>query len=266
MSAFSKPLANLSISRRVPVVMQMSAVECGAACLAMILSYYGRKTEVEECRELIGVGRDGISAKTIAHVARQFGLRVKAYSVELEAFEFVSLPAIAHWDFDHFVVIEKWSPDKIKIVDPATGRRTVSLAEFDRSFTGVVLTFEPGVLFDENRQNQSPNAKSRAIWRQYFLGLAQLPKITHVFFQVLLASLVLQLLGLALPIFTEVIVDDILRFQMQDTLKVMGLGLLLVVVAQFFINFLRASLLIYLQARLDSQLMLGFFEHLLTLP
>src|SRR5262245_7361373 len=112
---FNKALDFIRGARRVPVVLQMSAVECGAACLAMILTYYGRKTGPSECRECCGTGRDGATALAIAEAARGFGLRVKGYSVGLADFNLVRLPAIVHWNFNHFVVVERWSRKRIEV-------------------------------------------------------------------------------------------------------------------------------------------------------
>src|SRR5262249_24757185 len=88
--------------RRVPLLQQLSAVECGAACLAILLSYHGRPTTVGECRERLGIGRDGTTALKIAEAARSYGLRVKGYSLTPADLAAVPLPAIVHWDFDHF--------------------------------------------------------------------------------------------------------------------------------------------------------------------
>src|SRR5947207_1384158 len=122
-------------SRRVPVLLQMNATECGAACLAMILSYYGRKTAIAACRAAFEAGRDGITARMIVQAAREQGLRVKTFSAELDQVAHLPLPAIVHWNFNHFVVLEQWAPGKVRIVDPALGRRTLSGAEFAQSFT-----------------------------------------------------------------------------------------------------------------------------------
>ena len=143
------------MNRRVPVVLQLNAVECGAACLAMILGYHGRRARVTDCREICGVGRDGTNAQTLARAARLFGLRVRAFSVEPKDFEHLRLPAIAHWQFNHFVVVERWSPDWVDIVDPGAGRRRLSPTEFESGLTGVVLTFEPGIHFEHVRECQS---------------------------------------------------------------------------------------------------------------
>jgi ATP-binding cassette, subfamily B, bacterial len=245
--------------RRVPIRLQLNTVECGAACLAMILSYYGRQTQVAECREFIGIGRDGVTAQIITKTARAFGLRVKAYSLdELTDFKYVQLPAIVHWNFEHFIVVERWSSKFVKIIDPSSGRRQLTLDQFHEGFTGVVLTFEPGVQFQRRR------TKALLSWCDYLLQY-----ILHtpgLLLQILSTSLVLQILGLALPILTKVLVDRILPFQIIDIMPILGLGMLILVLAQMITSYLRAALLIYLQARIDTRLMLGFFEHLLTLP
>lgn len=243
---------------RVPVVRQMSAVECGAACLSMVLSYHGHETPVTACREELGIGRDGVTGLTIAKAARAHGLRVRAYSLDLENFAFVTLPAIIHWEFNHFVLVETWSPAKVEIVDPAIGRRQLTAEQFNEGFTGVVLVFEPGVHF------QQLSATARPLWRRYLLKyILQAPGLLA---QIIGASLLLQVLGLALPIFTKVLVDFILPFRVSNVLTLFGLGLILLVLGQMLTAYLRASMLIFLQTRLDSRLMLDFFEHLLTLP
>lgn len=245
--------------RRVPVRLQLSAVECGAACLAMILSYHGRQTRVAECRDWIGIGRDGVTAEAIARAGRAFGLRVKAYTVEeLADFKYITLPAIAHWNFEHFVVVERWSPKRVEIVDPGGGRRQLTPAQFNANFTGVVLTFEPGVRFERHRR------QAQHSWFNYPIqyGLYA-PRLLG---QLLGASLLLQLLGLALPVFTKILVDRILPLQIADVMPILGVGMAIAVLSQMVIHYLRAALLIYLQARTDTRLMLNFFEHLLTLP
>ncbi|MFL5702924.1 MAG: cysteine peptidase family C39 domain-containing protein, partial [Ktedonobacteraceae bacterium] len=108
--------------RRVPEMQQMNATECGAACLAMILNYYGYKASVAEVRQYCGVGRDGLSALTIVKAARNYGLRARAISLPDADLRYVTLPAIIHWEFGHFLVVERWSPQSIEVVDPALGR------------------------------------------------------------------------------------------------------------------------------------------------
>ncbi len=246
--------------RRVPVLLQLNSVECGSACLAMILNYYGRKTRVAECRETCGIGRDGVTAQTIAKAARSFGLRVRSFSVEPADFAQLQLPVIVHWEFDHFVVVERWLPKQVEIVDPAVGRRRLSTAEFDAGFTGVVLTLEPGVHFKPLEEKVQPT------WRRYLVTILRTRGTPGLMLQIVGVSLCLLLFGLALPLFTKVIVDRVLPFRIVSVMAMLGTGLILVVVAQAVGSYLRAALLLYLQGCLDMRMMLGFFEHLLSLP
>jgi ATP-binding cassette, subfamily B, bacterial len=247
--------------RRVSVTLQLNATECGVACLTMILNYHGRETHLAECREQFDAGRDGTTAEMLARAGRYYGLRVNAYTVQhLDALEYVSLPAIAHWGFNHFVVLERWSGSSVEIVDPASGRRRVSPDEFSQNFTGVILTFEPSLHFDKNR------AKLPARWRVYAHAIYTQPQVKSLLLQIIGASLLLQLFSLALPLFTKIVVDDVLRLQMTSVMPILGLSMAVLILSQGIANYLRSGLLIYFQTRLDSQLMLGFLEHLLSLP
>jgi ATP-binding cassette, subfamily B, bacterial len=244
--------------RRIPLITQMTDLECGAACLAMILNFHGRKTRISECREYLGIG--AVRADVIAKEARRFGLRVRAYSVPLSDFKYIPLPAIVHWNFNHFVVVERWSSKRVAIVDPASGRRRLTPAEFDEGFTGVVLTFEPGVQF------QKRGATGKSMGRQIVAGLLRTPRTPRILLQILGASVVLQVLGLTLPLFTKVIVDQVLPRQMTDIMPILALGMIILVLTQLAGTYLRSALLMRLKASLDPQMMLNFFEHVFTLP
>jgi HlyB family type I secretion system ABC transporter len=244
--------------RRTPVILQLNEVECGAACLAMILTYFGRRTDVAECRTLLNVSRDGVTAQAIAREARKFGLNVRAFSVEPADLRHVPLPAIVFWEFNHFVVLERWSPTRVEIVDPSAGRRRLTPQGFDTGFTGVVLTFTPGMSFQPRRWLK------RRSWVGYFASVL----LDHpgILIQILGASLLVQLLGLISPLFTQVLIDQVLPTQNLDTLTLLGIGVSVLTVAHALISFVRAVLLLNLQARLDTRLMIGFLDHLLRLP
>jgi ATP-binding cassette, subfamily B, bacterial len=246
--------------RRVPLITQMTNLECSAACLAMILNFHGRKTRISECREYLGTGTDGVRADMIAKEARRFGLRVRAYSVSLGDFKYLPLPAIVHWNFNHFIVVERWSPKRVAIVDPALGRRHLTAAEFDEGFTGVALTFEPGVQFRKR------GATSKSMGRQIVGGLLRTPGTPGILLQILGASVILQVLGLTMPLFTKVVVDQVLPHQMTDIMAILAVGMLVLVLIQMAATYLRSALLMRLKAHLDPQMMLNFFEHVFTLP
>jgi ABC-type bacteriocin/lantibiotic exporter with double-glycine peptidase domain len=243
------------------VLQQLSTVECGAACLAMILNYHGRETSISEVRETCSLGRDGLSGLTIVKAARGYGLRVRAYSIEVDQMKYLSLPAIIHWGFNHFVVLESWSARGVEIVDPARGRVRLTMQEFGQEFTGVIFTFEPGNQF----HGRAEEKKAFSIWNylsMMFLGASAKGALA----QVLAASLLLQVCGLIVPIFTKVLIDQVIPLRNSDLLLLYGIATTVMVLAQTVTSFLRSTCLIYLRGRLDSQLMLGFVEHLLSLP
>ncbi|HEY1352458.1 MAG TPA: peptidase domain-containing ABC transporter [Ktedonobacteraceae bacterium] len=246
------------LSRHVPELLQMNAVECGAACLAMILGYYGRKTSVAEVYKNAGVGRDGLSALNIVQTARRYGLIVRSISLQASDFRAVRLPAIVHWEFNHFVVVERWSPAAVSVIDPAVGRKRLSAQEFDAGFTGIVLILEPGRAFDRR------SAGATLSLRTYLLEY--LKRSPFVFLHILLASLLLQVIGLALPFATKIVIDDLLPAHMFTLLPLLGIGLLVVLLAQLLTTLVRAFLLVYLQARIDISITSSFFEQLLRLP
>lgn len=243
--------------RRLSEKRQTIATECGAACLAMILEYHGRATRISEVQERCGVGRDGLSARTVVKAARQYGLRVRAVAVKKDDLRYVSLPAIIHWEFNHFVILERWSTKHVDIVDPAQGRRRITSEEFNDGFTGVTIMLEPGPQF-ERREAQH----SLSLWSY----VRSLLRMRTIIMQILMASIFLQLLGLGMPLLTTVVIDTIIPSGAFGLLKMLGLGMLLLLLAQGVTKLLRASLLIYLQTRIDVRMMLDFFEHLLSLP
>jgi ATP-binding cassette, subfamily B, bacterial len=253
-----KRLLNRFFRKQVPVVLQMSAIECGAACLAMILAYYGRQTDISEIRKQCGIGRDGLSAFGLIKAARAYGMRSRAFTVESDDVRFLPFPAIIHWDFNHFLVIEKWSPDAVTVVDPSMGRRSLTMKEFEQRFTGAVIILEPGATFE-----RSGSTAKMTMWAY----TAQYIKFAPgAFLQVIGASLLLQFFGLATPVLTKVVVDQVIPFGLHDELLLLGLGASILLLAQLTTTLLRGLVLLYVQTRIDMRMMLRFFDHLLTLP
>ncbi|GCF10928.1 peptidase domain-containing ABC transporter [Dictyobacter arantiisoli] len=242
--------------RRVHELRQMSAVECGACCLAMILNYYGCAVSVSDVQERCGVGRDGLSALSIVKAARQYGLRVRTVSLKKNDFRFITLPAIAHWDFNHFVVVERWSSRHVDIIDPATGHRRLSYAEFEESFTGILIMLEPGANFE-----RQASTHTLSLWTY----LRSLPNMRGVFVQIIGISLLLQIIGLGAPLLTQTIIDYVIPTKATNLLIMLGISMLFLIMMQGVMKLLRVSLLIYLQTRIDAQMMLHFLEHLLSL-
>src|SRR5215467_105827 len=134
-------------AKRTPVILQMEAVECGAASLAIVLAYYGAWIPLEQLRVACGVSRDGSKASNVIRAAQRYGLASKGYSLEPPALRKMPMPCIIHWNFNHFVVLEAIDSKHAYINDPAVGRRKIDLDELDRAFTGVVLAFERSPTF-----------------------------------------------------------------------------------------------------------------------
>src|SRR6266849_670381 len=133
-------------------------------------------------------------------------VRVRAIALQENDFRGVTLPAIVHWEFDHFIIVERWSPTQVEVVDPDRGRRRLPAEEFDEGFTGIVLMLEPGEHFD--RRTSTSEITLRTYLVRY---LKQAPL---VFVQIIAATLLLEFLGLGVPVFTEVVVDQVIPHQM----------------------------------------------------
>ena len=193
---------------RVPQIMQQEAVECGAACLAMVLAYHRKWLPLERVREDCGVSRDGSSAKNMVAAARRYGLDAQGYRLEPEELRNVQMPCILHWNFNHFVVLRGFRGNKAYINDPGLGEQAVSMAEFDRAFTGIVLVFKPTEAFQ-------PEGKAPSVLR--FIR-QRLHGSGTVFVFILLLSMLTSLLGILSPIFSRVFVDDLLSGNHADWL------------------------------------------------
>ncbi|MET8991942.1 peptidase domain-containing ABC transporter [Nonomuraea wenchangensis] len=241
------------------VVLQNTQTECGSACLAMVLHHHGHRTTLTELSQRLGVGRDGLSARALVTGAREYGLTAQAFQLAPEDLARVPLPAIVHWDNHHFVVVERWAVDRVDIIDPGSGRRRLTPQEFAAGFSGVLLAFEPGAGF---RRGSSSMASA---WRREFLRTL-LQRRRGLLAQVIAASLLLQLLGLALPLFSEILLDTLLPHRAIDLLPLLGIAVLIAGAAQFVLGYLRAALMVTVRTSADQELSEGVVGHLVALP
>lgn len=186
---------------KVPVVMQMEALECGAASLAMILAYYNKWIPLEQVRADCDVSRDGSNAKNVLKAARSYGLVAAGYRYEPEALrKNGKFPCIIHWNFNHFVVLNGFKGNKAVLNDPARGNYTVSMETFDESFTGICLMFEPGERFEPSGKPKSVLAFAKK--RMAGTGAA-------VFF-VILTTIIAALTDMINPVFARIFLDRLL--------------------------------------------------------
>ena len=242
--------------RRTPTLLQMEAVECGAASLGMILGYYHRIVPLAELRQACGVSRDGSKASNILNAARSYGLQAKGFKVDLEALQQLVCPYIVFWNFNHFLVVEGFSKQRVYINDPATGRRTVSQQEFSEAFTGVVLVFEPGAEFKKG-------GKKPSLW----LALSsRLRGSTWSLLYCILAGFLLVIPGLAMPTFSQVFVDQILIQGREDWLRPLIFGMFFTAILSGLLTRLQLQLLRRLKIKLAMGMSSKFIWHLLHLP
>lgn len=243
--------------RKVPTVLQMEAVECGAASLAMVLAHHGRRVPLDELRIACGVSRDGSKASNLLRAARTFGFEAKGYKQEPRALRHMPLPMIIHWNFNHFVVLEGFGRGgKVFLNDPAFGPRIVTEEELDQSFTGVGLTFEPGPDF---RPGGDPRSLIAAL-RRRLVGSR-----TGLLF-VVLAGLALVIPGLVVPTFTRVFVDDVLVKGLADWIPALlwAMGITAIVLAA--LTWLQQYYLLRMETRIALATSTRFFWHVLHLP
>lgn len=216
---------------KVPVVMQMEALECGAASLAMILAYYGKWIPLEQVRLDCGVSRDGSNAKNILRAARSYGLSAKGYRYEPEVLKKEGrFPCIIHWNFNHFVVLNGFRGNKAVLNDPAKGTYTVPMSNFDESFTGICLILEPNENFVPEGKPQSMLAYAKK--RLVGAGAA------IVF--VILTAVITSLLGIITPAFSRIFLDRLLTGENPDWLMPFTLALAGISVVQLVVAWIQA--------------------------
>ena len=200
MAAIKKEPVTKGVAK-VPVVMQLEALECGAACLCMILAYYDKWIPIEQVRDDCGVSRDGSNARSVLLAARYYGLEAKGYRYEPEALkEHGTFPCIIHWNFNHFVVLDGFRGGKAYLNDPARGTYSVSMEDFDESFTGICLQFKPTEEFEPSGKQKS--MLSFAAKRLKGSGAA----ITFT----VLTGMIAALMGFVQPAFSRVFLDHLL--------------------------------------------------------
>ncbi len=216
---------------RVPVVMQMEALECGAACLAMVLAYYGKWVPLEQVRLDCGVSRDGSNARNMLRAARSYGLAAKGYKFEPEDLKKSGkFPCIIHWNFNHFVVLDGFRGNKAVLNDPARGTYAVSMKDFDDAFTGICLFFEPGEDFKPEGKPRSmiSYAKERLSGAGAAIAFAALTAVISA------------LLGIITPAFSRVFLDRLLTGENPDWLMPFTLALAGISVIQLVAAWMQA--------------------------
>ena len=220
-----------SKAAKVPVVMQMEALECGAACLAMVLAYYGKWMPLEQVRVDCGVSRDGSKAGNVMKAARSYGLEAKGYRMGLEAVKGISaFPCIIHWNLNHFVVLCGFRGNHACINDPARGSVKVTMDEFDKAFTGIVMVFAPTENFEPDGKRTSTLAFARK----------RLPGAGAAMVFVMLTSIIGYVFTLLNPAFSRFFMDRLLTGENSELLMPFIALVAAVSLLQVFVAAIRA--------------------------
>ncbi|MEM8808253.1 MAG: peptidase domain-containing ABC transporter [Cyanobacteria bacterium P01_G01_bin.38] len=244
------------IIRRYPYYAQQSAADCGAACLAMVARYWGKKFSINRLRDITNVDRNGASLLGLSTGAESIGFNSRPVKASLSQLANQPLPAIVHWEGKHYVVVYAVTNQRVIVADPAIGQRTLSPADFKAGWTGYALLLMPTAFFRETPESTTP------FWQ--FFELMKPHRL--IMFEILIASICIQLFGLVTPIFTQLILDRVVVQRSQLTLLAVGLGLVIFGLFQVAMTGLRQYLLDHTANRVDLALIVGFIRHAMRLP
>ncbi len=242
---------------KVPVVMQMEALECGAACLTMVLAYYEKWVPLEQIRSDCGVSRDGSKAKNILRTARSYGLVAKGYRFEPEALKKEGkFPCIIHWNFNHFVVLDGFRGNKAVLNDPAKGTYAVSMETFDSSFSGICLMFEPSEEFE-------PGGKKKSVLK--FAANRLKGAGAQVAFT-MLTGVIASLFGIISPAFDRIFMDRLLTGQNPEWLMPFIIGISAFTFIRIACEWLRTVYSLKINGKFAAVGNATYFWHVLHLP
>jgi ATP-binding cassette subfamily B protein RaxB len=248
---------SLHLRRRVPVILQTEAAECGLACLAMIASYHGHRIDLASLRGRFAVSLKGTTLAALIEIAGRLELSTRPVRLELEDLRRLDRPCILHWNFNHFVVLENASSRNIAIHDPASGARALSLKEASNSFTGVALELWPNPRFETHEEQ--PRVRLRHL-------IGRVTGLHRSLGQVLLLAAVLEVFAITSPLFLQWVVDHALVSGSRDLLTLLAFGFGLLVLLDQSVTTLRSWVIMHFGTTLNVQWHANVFTHLLQLP
>lgn len=243
--------------RRMPVVLQAEAAECGMACLAMVLGHYGRHIDLAALRRRYALSLKGMTLRNLVDLAGAMGLATRALRIEIRDFGRLQRPCILHWGLNHFVVLTKVYSNSIVVHDPARGRRNVSLAEASREFTGVVLEASPNANFV--RERPTVNFRLRDLFRD-------IAGLRTALTQVLMLSFGIEFIAILLPIASQIVIDEVIVNGDRDLLLVVAIGLVLLIVLQLILAVARTWTTMLTGTNVNYLCSARIFDHLSRLP
>ena len=243
--------------RKLPVIRQSEAAECGLACIAMVAGYHGFETSLSLLRKRFNTTLRGMNLKHLVDIADKMGMSSRALKVPIEILDDVKLPAIIHWNLNHFVVLKSISKRGAVIHDPASGVRRVSLEDISNHYTGIVLELEPTERFE--KKSEKIQLRIRDLW-------SNLSGLKRGLVQLVILSVFMQAYVLLSPFFLQTVVDEVLQKSNTDLLIVLALGFGGFAIIQAFSQVLRDFVVLYMGATISFQVASNLFTHLLSLP
>lgn len=252
-------MINVLFARRnkLPVILQAERTECGLACIAMVVTYFGHKTDLNYLRRDFPVSGRGASLADIMHTAQKLKLSARPLKLELDDLHSLQLPAVLHWDMSHFVVLKRITRRGIVIHDPAVGIRQYTLAETSRHFTGIALELTPAQEF--SAQTQVLRSRLTDLFRKapgFYLAVGQL----------FMLSLLLQLVSIGSAFYMQLVIDEGLAKQDRDIIAVLAIGFFMLALSNVAMTFARSTVQLYFSNQLGFQMAGNVFQHLLSLP
>ncbi|WP_258378944.1 peptidase domain-containing ABC transporter [Pantoea ananatis] len=248
---------NFGFSKKMPMLLQAEAAECGMACLGMIASYYGQNNDIITLRQKLPPSIKGVNLNQLVNMACKLDLRARALKLEIDDLKSLKLPCILHWNFNHFVVLKKIQKKEFVIHDPARGIRTLSLSEVSDSFTGVALEIWPSSDFQKTAP--SPSVKiSKLISNVRGLGSSLI--------LVTILALSIEICSILSPFYMQTVLDKVLVSADTDLLTVLAIGFGLLLIIQHSLSLARSWSIMYVSTMLGVQWQINVFSHLLSLP
>ncbi|MEO6022824.1 MAG: ABC transporter transmembrane domain-containing protein, partial [Burkholderiales bacterium] len=250
-------LLQFSGRRSTPVILQTEAAECGLACLAMVAAYHGYRSDLASLRRQHSISLKGATLTHLIQIAGQLKLASRPLKVELDALDKLALPAILHWDFNHFVVLTQVKGCEITIHDPGRGARNLSRVEASKHYTGIALELSP-------TQEFAPRVERQQVSLARLIG--RINGARRTLLQVFLLAAALEVFALITPFFMQLVTDHAIVSEDRDLLTVLGTGFLLLALVQVAISSVRSWVVMVLGTTLNLQLISNLFRHLLKLP
>jgi ATP-binding cassette subfamily B protein RaxB len=252
-----RSLLRFSGTKRLPMIMQTEAAECGLACLAMVAGYHGYKTDLTHLRQSHSISLKGASLEELMEISDKMHMTSRALRLELEHLPQLKTPCILHWDMNHFVVLKKVRKNSVDIHDPGLGERRYTIEEFSKHFTGVALELAPTKEFksDDTRVNM----KLSDFW-------GTISGLKSTLSKVFILSVLLQVFAIASPYYMQIVVDEVILSYDQNLLVVLAVGFGILMIIEMVTGAVRSTLLLHFGNLMSIQLGANLFHHLIRLP